>query len=158
MFTTEPIDTASIVSLSIQYNLLTDYTALLALEPNDSLHFMKDPNDESELTDIKLLDELTNHDSTFIDVYPNPFNNQASISFNMAERSLVNISIYNILGQKIIDLVKSEYIEGYRQYVWNGANSNGVISSSGIYFVILHYEEISSNSKNMMSKKILYLK
>lgn len=158
MFTTEPIDTAGIVSLSIQYNLLTDYTALLALEPNDSLHFMEEPNDESELTDIKLLDEEANNDSTFIEVYPNPFNNQASISFNMAERSLVNISIYNILGQKIIDLVKSEYIEGYRNYIWSGTNSNGVTSSSGIYFVILHYKEISSNSKNMISKKILYLK
>ena len=159
MFTAEPIlDTAAIVSLSIKYNLLTDYTALLALEPDSLIHFMEDPFDEGDLTDYDLLDEQTNHDSTFIDVYPNPFNNQASITFNMAKRSLVDISIYNILGQKILDLVESEYIEGYRQYIWNGKNSNGVITSSGIYFVILHYQEVNSNTKNMMSKKILYLK
>ncbi|NOX66767.1 MAG: T9SS type A sorting domain-containing protein, partial [Chlorobi bacterium] len=158
MFTTEPIDTAGIVALSIKYNLLTDYTALLALEPDSSIHFMKDPFDEGDLTDVDMIDEQTNYDSTFIEIYPNPFNNQASIAFNMAEKSLVDISIYNILGQKIIDLVKSEYVEGYRKYIWNGVNSSGAVTSSGIYFVILHYQEIDSNTKNMISKKILYLK
>jgi len=43
-------DTAGIVSQALKYNLLCDYTALIALEPNDTIHFMINPFDESVLS------------------------------------------------------------------------------------------------------------
>lgn len=43
-------DTSGIVSQALKYNLLCDYTALIALEPNDTIHFMINPFDESLLS------------------------------------------------------------------------------------------------------------
>ena len=43
-------DTSGIVSQALKYNLLCDYTALIALEPNDTIHFMINPFDESILS------------------------------------------------------------------------------------------------------------
>jgi hypothetical protein len=43
-------DTSGIVSQALKYNLLCDYTGLIALEPNDTIHFMINPLDESLLS------------------------------------------------------------------------------------------------------------
>ena len=43
-------DTAGIVKQALNYNLLCDYTALIALEPNDTIHFIINPFDESLLS------------------------------------------------------------------------------------------------------------
>jgi len=50
MFLNNSKDTAGIVSQALKYNLLCDYTGLIALEPNDTIHFMINPFDESVLS------------------------------------------------------------------------------------------------------------
>ncbi len=66
--------------------------------------------------------------------YPNPFNPETTISFELPKRERVAISIYNQLGQKIRTLLDSERNSGRHQIKWNGKNDKGLEVSSGIYF------------------------
>jgi subtilisin family serine protease len=65
--------------------------------------------------------------------YPNPFNPETEIRFQLSASRFVEISIYNALGQKIRSLVGNQLEAGHHTVRWNGRDSNGVDVSSGIY-------------------------
>ncbi|MCK6614653.1 MAG: T9SS type A sorting domain-containing protein [Ignavibacteriaceae bacterium] len=54
MFANTPTDTAGIVSKAVENNLVSNYTALLCLEPNDTIHPIINPFDESGLVPVEL--------------------------------------------------------------------------------------------------------
>jgi 5'-nucleotidase / UDP-sugar diphosphatase len=60
--------------------------------------------------------------------YPNPFNPSTTIDYSISAPSRVVISIYNVLGQKVVDLVNEEKSEGNYQVQWNASNF-----PSGVY-------------------------
>lgn len=66
--------------------------------------------------------------------YPNPFNSQTEIGYSIPRDSKVRIEVYNVLGQKLINLVDGYKEAGYHRVSWNGKDSNGRPVSSGIYF------------------------
>lgn len=70
-----------------------------------------------------------------IENYPNPFNPTTNISFTIPRSSLVNVSIYNIKGQRVKTLVANEaYSQGRHTLSWDGKNNNNTSVGSGIYF------------------------
>ncbi|MCP5062749.1 MAG: T9SS type A sorting domain-containing protein, partial [Ignavibacteriae bacterium] len=79
--------------------------------------------------------------------YPNPFNSLTTIEFSLPYNSIVDLSIYNILGQKIISLVNEELETGYYSY-----NLDASKLSSGVYY----YRLISRD--HLRTKKMLYIK
>ena len=156
LFGVTPIDTTSIVKLSLYHNLLTDYSALLALEPNDEYHFMKDPLDEGGFTEVT--DEEKEMDSTFSSVFPNPFNSMTTIKLFLKSSSDVSATIYNILGQKVIDIVNISNVSGGKTYFWNGDNAFGNSVVSGFYILRITVSDNKTNKKNVFTHKLLYLK
>ena len=62
--------------------------------------------------------------------YPNPFNPSTTIEFKMPEEGLVNLTVYNLLGQQITTLVNEVMQEGKHQINFNAADL-----ASGIYLV-----------------------
>lgn len=69
--------------------------------------------------------------------YPNPFNPATTISFTIPQsltNSRVNLVIYNLHGEKIVELVNTDLPSGNYLTRWNGKNSFGQIVTSGIYF------------------------
>ena len=66
--------------------------------------------------------------------FPNPFNPTTSIAFNLLQNGDVKIDVFDIKGQKIINLTDREYSKGYHKLIWNGNNSNNESVSSGVYF------------------------
>ncbi|HEX7573071.1 MAG TPA: discoidin domain-containing protein, partial [Bacteroidota bacterium] len=60
--------------------------------------------------------------------YPNPFNPSTTISFALPVRSQVTISIYNLLGQRVAEIINSELETGYHAVRWNAG------AASGVYF------------------------
>lgn len=72
--------------------------------------------------------------------YPNPFNAVTVISFAMPKAGHVNLEIYNILGQKVKDLVDEKVTAGYKKVVWDGKDNTGRIVASGVYFYKLRTE------------------
>jgi len=66
--------------------------------------------------------------------YPNPFNPTTNIKFGLKNDSHVNITIYNVRGQKVKTLINKQLESGIHQEVWNGTDNKGSSVSSGIYF------------------------
>jgi PKD repeat protein len=84
--------------------------------------------------------------------YPNPFNPQTTISFNLKKASNVNIKIYNVKGQIVRNLINQSMKAGEHNIVWNGKNNNNKIQASGIYFVKVNHGKESVIHKMAMLK------
>jgi hypothetical protein len=69
--------------------------------------------------------------------YPNPFNSSISIEFFLPSDGHTNLSIYNITGQKIRELVSGKLSAGAHTIRWDGKDGNGMKVSSGIYLARL---------------------
>ncbi|NQV13900.1 T9SS type A sorting domain-containing protein, partial [bacterium] len=73
--------------------------------------------------------------------YPNPFNPSTTIDFDIGFLDGLNqdieFSIYNIRGQEVRSLMKTQLQPGQYSVNWNGLNENGKQVSSGIYFARL---------------------
>ncbi len=65
--------------------------------------------------------------------FPNPFNPNTTIRFDVAKTGRVKIQIYNVLGQLVNTLVNSEMETGKYDIQWNGKDARSVPVSSGIY-------------------------
>jgi hypothetical protein len=85
--------------------------------------------------------------------YPNPFNPSTTISFSLPKESNVELSVYNIKGQKVKTLVKGEFESGKHSVIWYGKDNNKKICSSGVYFY-----QLKVNGKSKAIKKCLLLK
>jgi len=66
--------------------------------------------------------------------YPNPFNPTTVIEYALSKASQVKIQVFNILGQKVRNLVDEKQDAGYKTISWDGKDDNGKEVSSGIYF------------------------
>ncbi len=155
LFAYSVFDTAQIITTALKYHLLCDYTALIALEPNDTIHFLKDPLDEPDLTFIN--DEPKN-DTLQVSVYPNPFNSQTKILVNVPSLSKVNIYLYNILGQLVKTITEGEEISGRKSYIWNGEDSHNSAVSSGIYLLRVVMKDAMNGRESNFAYKLLLLK
>lgn len=69
--------------------------------------------------------------------YPNPFNNQTVIIYQIAKNADVSISIYDLLGRKVNEFIFRNQTAGEYNVNWNGTDESGKSVSSGIYLVSL---------------------
>ena len=81
--------------------------------------------------------------------YPNPFNPETTISYDLSEDGFVELSVYNMRGEKVTTLIKGNQEAGSYRLNWDGTNRNGEIVSSGIYFL-----RIASGSYSRTSKMV----
>ncbi|MFQ5603083.1 MAG: M1 family aminopeptidase [bacterium] len=84
--------------------------------------------------------------------YPNPFNGETVIEFSLPRRETVELTLYNLSGQKIRTLISKQYEAGTYSIPWNGLNDEGQTVASGLYF----YQIQAGNFK--LQKKLLYIK
>ncbi|MFZ1682944.1 MAG: T9SS type A sorting domain-containing protein [Candidatus Zixiibacteriota bacterium] len=84
--------------------------------------------------------------------YPNPFNPTTTIEFDVPAKSQVNLTVYNVLGQKVKTLVNQEMAAGKFKTEWDGRSESGAQISSGIYFY-----KFEAGSY-VMTKKMVMLK
>lgn len=80
--------------------------------------------------------------------FPNPFNPETIISFDLIEGSVVTLTIYDTVGQVVQTLARSQDMRaGHHQLVWNGLDVNGIKVSSGVYFYQLRSNNFTSMKK-----------
>ena len=65
--------------------------------------------------------------------YPNPFNPETTIRYTVPENCRVNIDVFNLLGQKICNLVNEKKSAGNYSTIWDGRDNNGKHVTSGVY-------------------------
>jgi len=85
--------------------------------------------------------------------YPNPFNSTTTISFNLPRKEVIHLSIYNLLGEEVAQLIGGEVYEKGKHIIhWNVKNSCVSDLSSGVYLCRL-------KGRNFyQTVKMLYLK
>lgn len=76
----------------------------------------------------------------FITNYPNPFNNTTNISFRVEKAGKIELSIYNINGDKLVTLANQSYTPGEYILQWDGTDNNGRTLGSGVYFAVYKTE------------------
>ena len=84
--------------------------------------------------------------------YPNPFNPVTNISYDLREDSFVRITIYDLLGNVIKNLVKSNQLSGYNSVQWNGTNNKGQPVSAGAYSYSLEAGDFRQTKKMILLK------
>ncbi len=79
--------------------------------------------------------------------YPNPFNPETTIEFTLEEASFVELSVYDLMGRKVIEFVSKRYSQGEYSVLFDARNL-----SSGTYIYKLTTE------KGTISKKLTLIK
>jgi 5'-nucleotidase/UDP-sugar diphosphatase len=82
--------------------------------------------------------------------YPNPFNPETTIPFVTPERSEVELTIYNCLGQEINTLYRGVLLSGQHEFCWRGEDNQGNKVGSGIYLVKLNAGQHQSVRKMIL--------
>jgi len=80
-------------------------------------------------------------------VFPNPFNATVSIGYSLYEESEVKISVYNILGQEVENLLDDRQSAGRHNIIWRAENE-----PSGIYFYKVTTAEKAGFGKMLLLK------
>ncbi len=76
---------------------------------------------------------------------PNPFNSKTAIEFELPEDTKVEITVYNVLGQRVETLVDDYLNAGQHSVIWDASNY-----SSGIYFY-----KLTTNNKTLTKRMTL---
>lgn len=131
--------------------VLTDCT----VRPNNYREFQEIVNSLFQ-EKIEEIEEPLNNDvitpKVTLSIYPNPFNPTTTINFSLPKDSKVELSIYNVKGQKVITVVDDFFEKGSHSIEWNGTDSSKKAVSSGIYFLNM------SADKSTQMRKMLLLK
>ena len=69
--------------------------------------------------------------------YPNPFNAETVLLFDLPAAADVRLSVYNLAGQRVADLVRARREAGTHRVQWDGRDGAGVPLASGVYLVRL---------------------
>ena len=84
--------------------------------------------------------------------YPNPFNPVTTLRYDLPKNSLVNITIYDMLGRQVKTLINHTQDAGYKSIIWDATNDYGKPVSAGIYLYRIQA------GKYISTKKIVLLK
>jgi M6 family metalloprotease-like protein len=98
-------------------------------------------NEENEVVTPNLL-TATN--------YPNPFNPETTISFDMPQAGKANVQIFNLRGQLVKTILNDQIAGGNQKLVWNGSDANNKDVASGVYFF-----RIKTDTQTIQKKMIL---
>ena len=84
--------------------------------------------------------------------YPNPFNAGTRIAFQVPYPAHVNLSIYTLLGQRVVTLVNGTAVQGRTELYWDGRDAAGARVPSGVYFCRLSAPQGTQTQRLMILK------
>jgi hypothetical protein len=104
--------------------------------------------------EVSGIEESTRIEDSYVSPpYPNPFTDKTSFSYELPNQTrLVNISIYNVLGQEISKLYYGKKATGIHTITWDGTDTSGKTVPSGIYFLKLKIGE------KMVLKRLTFIR
>lgn len=86
-------------------------------------------------------------------VYPNPFNQNTRIEFNLAQPTAIQLKVYSINGESVRDLVYSDlYSSGSHSITWDGKDNNGNPVSSGVYLFSIQSKTFKRITKGLLMR------
>ncbi|NIT59452.1 MAG: T9SS type A sorting domain-containing protein, partial [Aliifodinibius sp.] len=82
--------------------------------------------------------------------YPNPFNPNTTIRYDLVKKSKVVFIIYNTLGQKVKTLINETQTAGSKSVIWDGTDNTGQSVSSGLFLYTLRVDDIQQSRKMLL--------
>ena len=91
-------------------------------------------------------------DGNSLQVYPNPFSKQTSITFDVDGESNISLDILDLNGRVVRTLVEGKLSSGRKTYTWDGSSESQSYLSAGVYYYRLVKDE------NTTFGRIIYTK
>jgi len=85
--------------------------------------------------------------------YPNPFNPSTTISYDIPKAASVNVTIYDVLGRVVTELVNEVQSPNHYKMQWNASNV-----SSGMYFLRIQARSVDGSGTFSAVKKLMLMK
>ena len=129
----------------------------IAIEPSIASSFTET---EMELDYVRVYEasilssqaETVPNDFNVIQNNPNPFNPVTTLRYKLPRESFVNITIYNMLGNLVNNLVSQKQIAGYKSVQWNATNNKGQPVPAGVYLYTIQAGEFRQTKKMILLK------
>jgi hypothetical protein len=144
-------------TMYIDQNVTPGQTYYYKLTAVDSMNFESEATDEVIVT-VGALTSTGGGEANIIrnfdlqQNYPNPFNPSTTVEFQVPEKSLITITIYDVTGHEVKKLLNEPKDAGTYYVQWNGDDNAGKTVSSGIYF----YQMVAKNFR--VTKKAIFQK
>jgi len=84
--------------------------------------------------------------------YPNPFNPSTRFNVDIPKATSVDVTVYDLLGQRITTLMTGDQAPGSVTVQWDGRDANGMTVPSGVYFVRMQSDNFTATQKIMLMK------
>lgn len=84
--------------------------------------------------------------------FPNPFNPTTTIEYEVGKSGPVDITIYNVAGQRIRRLVGEHKFPGRFKATWDGMSDRGEHAASGVYFYRIQIGDYRAVRKMVLLK------
>ena len=104
------------------------------------------------------INEYFPSDFSFVNPFPNPFNPETTIKYDLPEQSKVHLTIFDLLGRKINTLKNNTEDAGFYSIKWNGTDENGKPLSSGMYIVNISAQSLEREEMFTQSQKVVLMK
>ena len=89
--------------------------------------------------------------------FPNPFNGQTRIQFELGTRASVTLTVVDILGRRVRELFRGDRSAGTHEETWMGTDASGRPVASGVYFVLFEARS-ASGSVIRQTRPMVYIK
>ena len=84
--------------------------------------------------------------------YPNPFNPITTLRYDLPEDGLVDITVYDMLGNVVSNLINTNQSSGYKSVQWNATNNQGETVSAGVYLYKIQAGDFVDTKKMILLK------
>ncbi|SVA23486.1 uncharacterized protein METZ01_LOCUS76340 [marine metagenome] len=142
--------------LSISFNIANKTTWVLINIESDEEY---DLSGSGELIIAEVLNEfilqknsVLPHSYALHQNFPNPFNPVTSLRYDLPEQSFVTLTIYDLIGREITQLVNTTQEAGFRSVEWDATDSFGKPVSAGIYLYKITTGEFVQTKKMVLVK------
>jgi Leucine-rich repeat (LRR) protein len=108
--------------------------------------------DLSNCEQVSIIDETIPIAYNLYNAYPNPFNPVTTLRYDLPEDALVNITIYDMMGRLVNNLVSSTQNAGYKSIQWNATNNIGKPVSAGLYLYTIEAGKFRQTKKMVLLK------
>jgi hypothetical protein len=109
--------------------------------------------DTVNITSVESNPSINSASSGLYQIYPNPFNQEVRISYELSNRARVKLQVMNLLGQEVCTLADEDRPAGFYEVTWDGRNKYGQQMASGIYFCTLIINNEFSEIKKLIMQK-----
>jgi len=84
--------------------------------------------------------------------YPNPFNPTTTIGYDLSEESFIDLTIYDMVGNVVRNLVNNNQSSGYKTINWDATNNQGESVSAGVYLYKIQAGDFVDTKKMILLK------